>query len=167
MHQIVIVIAQYFIIIPVALFGYVFIRAKRPEKTHLLALAIVSLIITTLLAKLANHIHTDLRPFIRDGVTPYFKGSTDNGFPSDHTTYSALIACVVFTISKKWGIALFILATVIGSARVIAGVHHGQDIVGGLFIAMIGVVMSSGLIKIILKQRLRPKADTTNITKKL
>jgi undecaprenyl-diphosphatase len=76
---------------------------------------------------------------VHDGVTPYFSSSTDNGFPSDHTAFSAVIALAVCAFSRKIGIGLIVLALVIGSARVIAGVHHGQDIIGGFLLGALGV----------------------------
>ncbi|MGC1177386.1 MAG: phosphatase PAP2 family protein, partial [Candidatus Saccharimonadales bacterium] len=107
----------------------------------------VSAVLTLLLVKLATSLHQDPRPFIRDGVKPYFASSTDNGFPSDHTAFSALIGFVVLGYSRKLGIALVLVSLLIGCTRVISGVHHAQDVIGGFVLAGIAV----GLSRLILK----------------
>jgi len=109
--------------------------------------------------KIATTLHQDPRPFVRDHVHPYFASSTDNGFPSDHTAFSALIACIVLRYNRWLGVALAGLAVLIGTARVISGVHHGQDIVGGLVIAGLGVGMAWAGELIIRKYTRRPTKE--------
>lgn len=141
MHTIITIIAKYFIAIPLFIGIYVFWQLPKKQKIELVLFLLVSATITTVLVKLATSLHQDPRPFVRDGVVPYFTSSTDNGFPSDHTAFSAVIAFVVLHYSRKLGLCLAVLALVIGSARVIAGVHHGQDIVGGFLLAAAGVTL--------------------------
>lgn len=138
MHTLVIITAQYLIAIPVAAFLLVLVRLDKKRRLELLAVMALGAIMTALLVKLATTVHQDPRPFVSDGVKPYFQGSTDNGFPSDHTAFSALAAFVIFHYSNRLGIGLMVLALIIGSARVIAGVHHGQDIIGGFIIGAVG-----------------------------
>lgn len=141
MHGIVTFVAVYLVVIPVVAYLYL-AYTQRHNLKQLLVFTAISLVVTYLLTKLAGAIHSDPRPFIRDGVTPYFHASHDNGFPSDHTTYSALIAFIVLRYKRNLGIALAVLAVLIGSARVIGGVHHAQDIVAGLVIAALGVYLA-------------------------
>ena len=138
MHEIVIAISQYAIIVPMLAYAWL-VYSERRQLKSLIIFTVISLIITLLIAKLAATLHADPRPFVRDGVTPYFKHGTDNGFPSDHTTYSSLIAFIIMRYNRKLGIALAVVALLIGAARVVAGVHHTQDIVAGFFIAAISV----------------------------
>jgi undecaprenyl-diphosphatase len=86
---------------------------------------------------------------VRDGVKPYFSSSTDNGFPSDHTALSTVVAAIVFTYKKAVGIILLLIALIIGAARVIAGVHHGQDIIGAFIISIIAVFLAKLLTNFI------------------
>jgi undecaprenyl-diphosphatase len=59
----------------------------------------------------------------------------DNGFPSDHTLLATAIAFAIFHFNKKLGLFLFLLAVLVGVARILAGVHHAADIAGSLIIA--------------------------------
>jgi len=147
MDETVIIIAKYLIVILVLALTYVFFKQDKRHKVEMVALLAASVIVAALLAKLASVLHQDPRPFARDGITPYFSHGPDNGFPSDHTTYSAVIAFVIMKYSHKLGIALAVLALLIGSARVVAGVHHGQDIIAGFLIA----AASTGLSVLVLK----------------
>lgn len=153
MHSAVTVIAKYFIIIPVLVLVVEFIRLDAKKRLNLLIFVAVSAVVTVLLVKLATTLHSDPRPFVRDGVTPYFSSSTDNGFPSDHTTFSAVIAFCVLKYSRKLGISLAILSLVIGSARVVGGVHHTQDIIGGFIIAALGVAVCSVALSAISRRK--------------
>lgn len=156
MHEVVTIIAKYFIVFSAAGLGLAFFRIEKKRRLDFLLLLVLSAVLTVLLVKLATSVHQDPRPFIRDGVHPYFTSSTDNGFPSDHTAFSALIAFVVLRFSKKLGIVLLVLSSLIGSSRVIAGVHHTQDILGGFIIAGMavgaGFLILQGIHKLQLKQ---------------
>ena len=153
MHEIVTLIAKYVIFIPVIVSVIIWFRIERSRRLDLALLMVVSAIVTALLVKLATTLHQDPRPFVSDGVRPYFAGSSDNGFPSDHTAFSAVIAFVVLYYSRSTGAALAVLSLVIGASRVIAGVHHGQDIIGGFLIAAVGVSLSVLLLKILPRPR--------------
>ena len=147
MHELVIIIAQYCIVIPVIAYLYVLYSLKPAARKVFIVQSAIALLITAVLVKFAAHVHQDPRPFIRDGVHPYFGHSTDNGFPSDHTTFSALIAFLVMSRSKRLGAALVVLSLLIGTARVIAGVHHCQDIIAGLLIGAVGFILGTFLAK--------------------
>lgn len=147
MHELVLIIAKYLVVVPVAAIIFVFVRLGKKDRIELLIFLAISVIFTAVLAKLASALHQDPRPFVRDGVKPYFPHGSDNGFPSDHTTYSALLAFVVLRYSRWLGIALAVTSLLIGTARVIAGVHHAQDIVAGFLIAAVGVGMGALLLR--------------------
>ena len=160
MHELIILVAKYAVVIPVIAVAFEFIRLGRNRKLEFVVLLLASAVFTALLVKLATTLHQDPRPFVRDGVHPYFASSTDNGFPSDHTAFSAAIAFVVLYYSRPLGIGLAVLSLLIGAARVIAGVHHGQDIIGGFVIAAISV--SAGVLLLRTAARLHrgsPKAE--------
>jgi len=160
MHELITIIAEYFIVFPVLGFAYVFLRAEASMRKQLAISLVVSVVVTTILIKLAANIHQDPRPFVRDGVTPYFPHGNDNGFPSDHTTYSAIIAWVVFSQNRKLGVILLALALVIGSARVIAGVHHGIDIIAGFVIAAVGFWTSTYALRFVQAKLRKPSNET-------
>ncbi len=149
MHELVILVAKYAIAIPPVVALIVWLRLDKKHRFEMGVLLVLSAISTAALVKLATTLHQDPRPFIRDGVQPYFASSTDNGFPSDHATLSALLAFVMLRYSRKLGIGLIVLALLIGSARVIAGVHHTQDIIGGFAIAAIGVGLGMFCLRVL------------------
>jgi membrane-associated phospholipid phosphatase len=152
MHTIVSFIAQYFVGIPVLVIAYLFWKEEKREKIRLIVLIVLSAIAAVILVEIATKAHADPRPFIRDGVKPYFTSSTDNGFPSDHTVFSTVAAGVALSISKKWGIGLLLVAIIIGSARVIAGVHHTQDVIAGVVIGLVSCGVSVAIMKLVNKK---------------
>ncbi|HSX42645.1 MAG TPA: phosphatase PAP2 family protein [Candidatus Saccharimonadales bacterium] len=139
MHGIITFVAQYCIAIPVAGWIFLFFRLGKQQRMRFALFSLAAVIATVVMVKIASMLHHDPRPFVRDHVQPYFGHTNDNGFPSDHTAYSALIALVVMRYRLWLGSVLLGTALLIGTARVIAGVHHAQDIVGGIVCAGLGV----------------------------
>jgi undecaprenyl-diphosphatase len=131
----IIVTAQYAIaLVPVGIVA-VFLLLNVPERKRFLLHLVIGGLLGVLLLKLASTLYYDPRPFMNSGILPLFKHAADNGFPSDHTTMSALIAFVVLAFSRKIGAAMIVLACLIGAARVFAHVHSWIDIIGGLAVA--------------------------------
>lgn len=161
MHQAVVVIAKYGIAVPIISYLILLARQRRNAQ-EILLFTFVSTVLAVVLIKLATTLHSDPRPFVRDGVTPYFRSATDNGFPSDHTALSSVIAFIVFAYNKPAGLLLVAGAAAIGAARVLAGVHHGQDVIGAIVIAAISVYLAKLATKklIQLRQHKTPNNET-------
>jgi membrane-associated phospholipid phosphatase len=53
------------------------------------------------------------------------------GFPSGHSTFFMALAVSMLLIHKRVGYVFFVLAILIGIARIFAGVHFPGDIIGG------------------------------------
>lgn len=159
MQEAVIVVAKYFVAIPVLGAVYTLVRASGHARKRLLIALVLNVVFTALLVKLATTVYHDPRPFVRDNVTPLFSSSTDNGFPSDHTAFSAMLAWVVLTQNRVLGIVLLIVALLIGGARVLSGVHHGWDVTGGFAIASLSFCLSGLLIHFVRKARDRIEPD--------
>lgn len=153
MHQIVIIVAKYFIVLAALLAAVVWLKASTPEKKRFIALAILGAIFSLVLAKVGNKLHSDPRPFVVGHFTPYFSHGADNGFPSDHTLLASFIAFTTWRFSKTAGVVLLIIAILIGLSRVIAGVHHLQDIIGSIIFAFIGVWLASLATSFVVKLR--------------
>jgi undecaprenyl-diphosphatase len=62
-------------------------------------------------------------------------------FPSGHAAIFFAIATAVYLYNKKLGIWFFVVAILMGMARIFVGVHWPSDILGG---AVIGII--SGII---------------------
>lgn len=138
-------IGKYLIIVPVLAMAYLLYKTR--DKQHLLIILIGGGILSLVLAEVGRHLYWDPRPFIKDGVTPLFSASRDNGFPSDHTLLSAFLAFVALLYSKKIGGGLLLVAALIGWARVFAGVHHAVDIIASFLITGVAVITVDQLLK--------------------
>ena len=141
MHSLTIFAARYLLFLMPLLTLYVLLRLKRPEQRRLIIQAVLATVLAFILAKIATQIVHSPRPFIADGVKPYFDSARDNGFPSDHTLMAGLVAFTTLLFSRKLGSIAIVLAAIVGVARVVSGVHHGIDIIGGLVISGLSVYL--------------------------
>lgn len=139
MHTIITVIAKYAIVLPVVISAAWLIMAKPADRGRYLVLLVLSGILAALLTKLGTILIQDPRPFIAGHVMPYFQSSTDNGFPSDHTAFATVFAAAIWPFNRRLSIGLYVVAVAIGLSRVIAGVHHSWDVIGGLLIGTAAV----------------------------
>lgn len=126
--------------------GYLW-RKNKEKCLSLARLSLISFPLTYLLAKIAGYIIHDPRPFVVEHIKPLIAHAADNGFPSDHTLLTSVIASVIYVYNKKLGMVLFVISIAIGSARVLAGIHHPLDIVGAMVISIVAVYASWTLIQ--------------------
>jgi membrane-associated phospholipid phosphatase len=144
MDALIVAVAQYLIFLILLAAGIIWLFLPRHDKVGLGVQTIVSLVIALVLVALAAAIHTDPRPFVLDPSTKaLFAHPADNGFPSDHTTVAATVALLVMTYRRMLGAVLLAASILVGAARVAAHVHHDQDIVAGVLIAVVAVGVTS------------------------
>ncbi|MFE9654607.1 phosphatase PAP2 family protein [Micromonospora sp. NPDC006431] len=87
-------------------------------------------------------VSTEVRPFQTHSVHQLIPHAAGPSLPSDHATAAFAVAFAVGTfLSWRWGVALTVLATIIGFARIWAGVHYPADILAGVFIAAAAVAV--------------------------
>jgi undecaprenyl-diphosphatase len=144
MNTTIVIIAKYLIyllILLVVLFAA--LRVTRDEFKSLVLRYIVGVVVALIMVKLAGIIYYNPRPFVDSGIPPLIPHSPTNGFPSNHTVAAALMALLLWTYSKRIALVLFIVAVAIGLARVLANVHHLEDIIAGIFIAIIAAIFSN------------------------
>jgi membrane-associated phospholipid phosphatase len=111
------------------------VRMPKPKKKSFVFFAAVSLPLILLVSFLASKLYYDPRPFMLSHVAPLIAHEPGNGFPSDHMLLGAAIASLVFRYDKRFGVLLFVLALMVGLARVHAGLHHIVDVLGSIVIA--------------------------------
>lgn len=86
-------------------------------------------------ADIIKYIFPTPRPFIvLDSVNLLFQHGDYDSFPSGHTTFLVAFAVMFWFYNRRLGILCLILATVVGLARVVSGVHWPLDIIGGFLL---------------------------------
>jgi len=139
--QLIVIVAQYAIYAVAVGAVIAWLLVSRPEKYTLAAQAIVTVIVVAILVKVAGAVHTDPRPFVEDpSLKPLFPHPADNGFPSDHTAVGAVTSFVVVRHRRAAGLGLLAITVLIAAARVIAHVHHVQDVVAGGLIGLVAAI---------------------------
>ncbi len=113
------------------------VAVPKSRSSQVIVAALIALPLTYVVAKIMSALYFDPRPFVVGNFIPLIPHAPDNGFPSDHTLLSAAIAAVIFAFDRKIGAFLFLIAFLVGLARVYAGVHHLTDILGSMIIAAI------------------------------
>lgn len=91
------------------------------------------------------------RPFVAYGISPLISES-GSSFPSAHAAWFFALAMTVWYTNRKWGTWYFILATLMGIARVYAGVHWPYDIIAGAIIGIASGVFVHWLLQPVSKQ---------------
>lgn len=79
------------------------------------------------------------RPFVNQGIENTFMVYSYTSFPSGHATLFFALATIVFFYSRRTGAILYLFATVIATARVLAGIHYPIDVIVG---AIIGITIA-------------------------
>ncbi|GAA2702845.1 phosphatase PAP2 family protein [Micromonospora olivasterospora] len=104
---------------------------------------------------------TEVRPFQTHAVHQLIPHAAGASLPSDHATAAFAVAFAVGALlSRRWGVALSVLATIIGFARVWTGVHYPGDILAGALIAA-AAVATIGIVGRVYDRRTRRRLDTT------
>ncbi|MBC7546682.1 phosphatase PAP2 family protein [Candidatus Saccharibacteria bacterium] len=156
MNELIKIIAEYVIVLSVLGFGLLLYRVDPKIRKAIILHVIAGGIITLVLAKIGSHLYNNPRPFVQGNFVPLFGHSRTNGFPSDHTLLSGLLAFTALYYSRKIGIILLLIAIAVGGARMAASVHHLSDIVGALVFAALG----SFIAKLLVDKYFAKKSNT-------
>lgn len=90
------------------------------------------------------------RPFVELGFTPAYN-ETSFSFPSSHTSVFFALAFVVYSINRRLGIGMYILAGLIALSRIVLGVHYPGDILGGI---VLGILVGYSFVRLFKKLNL-------------
>ncbi|RJQ25273.1 phosphatase PAP2 family protein [Candidatus Parcubacteria bacterium] len=155
----VVVIAEYLPYLAgiIAIILWIRIPAWR-ERMRLFIIITFSLLIARgFIFEIIHYFYSRPRPFIALQITPLFI-ETSYAFPSSHAIVLTILGCVVYMISKRWGIIFLLFACINALARIYSGVHWPTDSLGGIVIALIAVVIA---IKVFPKDSyLLPEKDS-------
>lgn len=147
MNEIIILTASYVYLISIAAFIGYFFYAKGTVRQRFLLLSIFTLPLSYLIGLLASSLYYNPRPFVILHVIPLIKHVADNGFPSDHALLMGTLAAIVMVFSRRLGLFLWILAILVGVARVFALLHHAVDILASFGIAL----SATAIVYVVLK----------------
>jgi undecaprenyl-diphosphatase len=143
-HAVVALIAQLGLYVVALLAVCVWLTVPRSEKVAMAVEMVVGMAAVAILVRLAGALHTDPRPFVQNpSLHPWFSHSADNGFPSDHTAVAAVTSFVVSTRRLKAGAGLLMVTVLLAGARVLAHVHHVQDVVAGGLIGLVSAIVAA------------------------
>ncbi len=148
MDMLIMFAARYLILLlPIALLQQIWMLSPK-EKFSFIAHTLLTLLIAFALAKLGTQLYDNPRPFVVGQFEPLVPHGIENGFPSLHTLFAATMAALIFTKHRYLGIAMFFVAILIGTARVLAGVHHGLDVFASLCISIAALYIARQLLGI-------------------
>lgn len=153
MDQFIIFCAKYLIVAPMgALLAYVrregLVVAKQVGLELLIALPLAYAV-----ARLGGLFVYHEQPFAVQGFEPLLPHAIDNSFPSDHMLVASVVAAVVSLRHRSVGLSLWIIAGVIGLARVAAGLHYPIDIIAAALIAVGAVFVARYCISFFFQGR--------------
>lgn len=154
LNFLIIAVAKWLIIVPPLLTLVVLWQLKTKSlRLRYLILVVGTGLFALALASISGSFIDDARPFVVGHFTPLIPHAADNGFPSDHTLLAAALGFAALAFSRKYGIVILILAVLIGAARVAAGVHHVEDIVGSFIISAIAFGIVLGLERVAFRRK--------------
>lgn len=89
------------------------------------------------------------RPFVNSETVVALLSETSYSFPSGHAAFFFALSTVVFLYNRRWGWWFFAASTIIGIARIAAGVHYPTDILGG---AVLGIMVGYLVVRMFKTQ---------------
>lgn len=99
---------------------------------HFFAVTIMVPALSFILLSAFRYFYNAPRPYEELQIEPLIEKDTKGkSFPSRHVFSAFLIASVVWSISKAWGVFYYGIAAMIGISRVIGGVHYVKDVMAG------------------------------------
>jgi undecaprenyl-diphosphatase len=140
--------AIYAVFVPVALVALIWLagpgRARVPLRLGAFA-AGVSLLLALLLVYLIARVYDRPRPFVHHPHHLLIAHGRDASFPSDHTSVAFAIAfALLFFGRRALGWSTFVVAALIGLARVMVGVHYPSDVLGGAAVGFLAALIVCG-----------------------
>ena len=143
MSSLIVFLAQYLVILPYGLVGYVWLKADAETRKALFWRAVIIFLVAVLLVTLARQLFPEIRPYIAENrpaiITP---APLTNSFPSGHATQSFAASLLILPVAPYLGVIGLVASVLISIGRVASHVHYPIDILGGLVIALIAFALS-------------------------
>ena len=129
-------IAKYLHLLAGAIALIWFWKAPKEQKKDIVIFSIIALLAIYAAGKISAWLYFNPRPFVVGDFTPLVLHKPDNGFPSKHVLLVSAIASIIFPFSKKVSASVWLIASLVGIARVYVGVHHSVDVIGSVVISI-------------------------------
>lgn len=142
MHTAIVWTAQYLIYLVAVLGVAALLSLPSPLRWQSFVVLGIAGVIGLVFIKLGGMAYHNPRPFVVEHIKPMFPHPADNGFPSDHTALGMVIATSVWLYRRWTGLLLGVLTVLVGTARVLAHVHHPVDIAGAIVMAWVAVAIA-------------------------
>ncbi len=146
MHTAIVWTAQYLYVLVVVLGLASLLSLPSPRRWQSLVVFGIAGAIGLALVFIGGQLYDNPRPFVVEHIKPMFPHPADNGFPSDHTALTMVMAATVWLYRRWTGMLLAVLSVLVGTARVLAHVHHPIDIAGAIVIAWVAVAIAAWLM---------------------
>lgn len=150
MHTAIVWTAQYLFYLVAVLGVAGLLTLPSPMRWQSLVVLGIAGVIGLIFIKLGGTLYDNPRPFVVEHIKPMFPHPADNGFPSDHTALTMVIATTVWLYRRRFGLVLGVLSVLVGTARVLAHVHHPLDIAGAIVMAWVAVAIAAWLVPLIV-----------------
>ncbi len=133
-----------------------FLRQPRSRQARVVAFALPYFPLVLVAARIVAHFYFDPRPFVTGHFQPLVLHAPDNGFVSDHALLTSAVATLVLWFDRPAGIALWLMAALVGASRVLVGVHHPIDVLGAYGFSL----LLSPAAWLVARRWLFPRLDT-------
>jgi membrane-associated phospholipid phosphatase len=162
MNSVIVWVAQDLLFVLAVVVAGLVLAAPYGARWRSAAAGVLSVGVVVVLIAIAAALHTDPRPFVVDrALHPLFAHGTDNGFPSDHSAAAGLLTVLAWRLRAFVGGIVAVCAGLVAAARVIAHVHHVQDVVAGLLLgalaSLIAIAIVDGFHSLVTARRQPPQ----------
>lgn len=131
------------------LFGFL-VKSQKERLAYYLFLALSTIVSRGVITETIRFFYNRERPFSALDFEPLINHETTASFPSGHMTFYFALALGVFYFNKKLGYWFLAVASLMGLARVAAGVHWPTDVLAG---AAIGVLSVYFVFRLLVKPK--------------
>lgn len=132
------------IIIAVIVFG----KNTRAEKIRQgIQLIVAGILSRGIMVEIIRFFYQHPRPFFEFPQIHPLLVESSYSFPSGHAAFFFALSAVMYRQNKTFGTILFVASSIMGIARIMAGVHYPLDILGGAILGTIIGLLSVKLIK--------------------
>ena len=159
MHQLDVIVANYFIGLSVLLALWVFITLPKTKKLEFVTLGLIGGLLALVLATIGSHVFYNPRPFVVGHFTPWFPHGNDNGFPSDHALLGLVYSAPVISLLHEVRHRLECVSCRYRDRPSRSWRTPSHDIIGGFVFSAVGFGIALLVIRYLpLFNKTKPKA---------